>query len=121
MQVMFWGTVYPTLALLPRMIERRAGAVCNITSIGGKISLPQLLPYCCAKFAAVGFSEGLRAELRRHGIKVTTVVPGLMRTGSHLNAYFKGKHHDEFTWFSLGATLPLLAMNANRAARKIVA
>ena len=120
MQVMFWGTVYPTLALLPQMIERRAGAVCNITSIGGKISVPHLLPYCCAKFAAVGFSEGLRAELRRYGIKVTTVVPGLMRTGSHVNAYFKGNNQAEYSWFSLGATLPLVSMDATRAARKIV-
>ena len=121
MDVMFWGTVYPTLAVLPQMKQRGSGHVANITSIGGKISLPHLLPYSCAKFAAVGFSEGLRAELARHGIKVTTVVPGLMRTGSHLNAYFKGKNEDEFTWFSLGATLPVAAMNARRAARRIVA
>ncbi|HKW67349.1 MAG TPA: SDR family NAD(P)-dependent oxidoreductase, partial [Terriglobales bacterium] len=121
MDVMFWGTVYPTLAVLPQMRQRRSGHVANITSIGGKVSVPHLLPYSCAKFAAVGFSEGLRAEMARHGIQVTTVVPGLMRTGSHLNAYFKGKNEDEFTWFSLGATLPVAAMSARRAARRIVA
>jgi len=121
MDVMFWGTVYPTLTVLPQMRQRGSGHIACITSIGGKVSVPHLLPYTCAKFAAVGFSEGLRAELARHGIKVTTVVPGLMRTGSHLNAYFKGKNEDEFTWFSLGATLPVAAMNARRAARRIVA
>jgi short-subunit dehydrogenase len=121
MDVMFWGTVYPTLAVLPAMRKRGSGHIANITSIGGKVSVPHLLPYCCAKFAAVGFSEGLRAELGRHGVKVTTVVPGLMRTGSHLNAYFKGNNQDEFTWFSLGATLPVAAMSARRAARRIVA
>jgi len=121
MDVMFWGTVYPTLAVLPQMKQRGSGHIANITSIGGKVSVPHLLPYSCAKFAAVGFSEGLRAELGRHGIKVTTVVPGLMRTGSHLNAYFKGKNEDEFTWFSLGATLPVSAMSARRASRRIVA
>ncbi|HSB77129.1 MAG TPA: SDR family NAD(P)-dependent oxidoreductase [Terriglobales bacterium] len=120
MDVMFWGTVYPTLAVLPQMKRRGGGHIANITSIGGKVSVPHLLPYSCAKFAAVGFSEGLRAELGRRGIQVTTVVPGLMRTGSHLNAYFKGKNEDEFTWFSLGATLPVAAMSARRAARKIV-
>jgi short-subunit dehydrogenase len=120
MDVMFWGTVYPTLAVLPQMRQRGSGRIANITSIGGKVSVPHLLPYSCAKFAAVGFSEGLRAELARDGIKVTTVVPGLMRTGSHLNAYFKGKNEEEFTWFSLGATLPVAAMNARRAARRIV-
>lgn len=121
MDVMFWGTLYPTLAVLPQMRQRGSGHIACITSIGGKVSVPHLLPYSCAKFAAVGFSEGLRAELARHGIKVTTVVPGLMRTGSHLNACFKGKNEDEFTWFSLGATLPVAAMNARRAARRIVA
>ncbi len=121
MDVMFWGTVYPTLAVLPQMRQRGSGHIANITSIGGKVSVPHLLPYGCAKFAAVGFSEGLRADLGREGIKVTTVVPGLMRTGSHLNAYFKGKNEDEFTWFSLGATLPVAAMSARRAARRIVA
>jgi NAD(P)-dependent dehydrogenase (short-subunit alcohol dehydrogenase family) len=120
MDVMFWGMVYPTLAVLPQMKRRGSGRIANITSIGGKVSVPHLLPYSCAKFAAVGFSEGLRAELGREGIKVTTIVPGLMRTGSHLNAYFKGKNRDEFTWFSLGATLPVVAMSARRAARRIV-
>ena len=120
MGVMFWGAVYPTLALLPSMRARRAGRIVNITSIGGKVSVPHLLPYGAAKFAAVGFSEGLRAELARDGIVVVTVVPGLMRTGSHLNASFKGQHHQEFGWFSLGASLPITSISAEAAARRIV-
>jgi short-subunit dehydrogenase len=119
MNVIFWGTVHPTLAVLPQMLERGTGRIANITSIGGKVAVPHLLPYACAKFAAVGFSEGLRAEVARAGIKVTTVVPGLMRTGSHLNAYFKGDNRAEYTWFTLGATLPLVSLDARRAARKI--
>jgi short-subunit dehydrogenase len=120
MDVMFWGVVYPTLAVLPQMMRRRGGHIANITSIGGKVAVPHLLPYDCAKFAAVGFSEGLRAEALKDGVKVTTVCPGLMRTGSHLNAEFKGDHRAEYTWFSLGATSPLTAMDAHRAARNIV-
>jgi NAD(P)-dependent dehydrogenase (short-subunit alcohol dehydrogenase family) len=120
MDVMYWGVLYPTLAALPQMQERRSGWIVNITSIGGKLSPPHLLPYNSAKFAAVGLSEGLRAELARDGISVTTVVPGLMRTGSHLNAFFKGKQEREFTWFSLGASLPFLSMDAERAAAQIV-
>src|SRR5262249_16351115 len=54
------------------------------------------------------------------GIHVTTVVPGLMRTGSHLRAACKGQLEREFTWFALGATLSLLSMRAERAARQIV-
>ena len=120
MDIMYWGVVYPTLTVLPHMKARRTGRIANITSFGGKISVPHLLPYSAAKFAAVGFSEGLRAELLKDGIKVTTVCPGLMRTGSHLNAFFKGQHRREFTWFSFGATMPLVSIDARRAAHKIV-
>src|ERR671923_456935 len=120
LDVMFWGTLYPTLAVLPQMRARRSGHVVNITSIGGMVSVPHLLPYTCAKFAAVGLSEGLRAELGQEGIHVTTIVPGLMRTGSHLRAAFEGQQEREFTWFALGATLPLLSISAERAARQIV-
>src|SRR5438105_3378017 len=85
-----------------------------------KVSVPHLLPYSAAKFAVTGFSEGLRAELARSGIAVVTVVPWLMRTGSHLNAEFKGQHRREFGWFSLGATLPGVSISAEKAARQIV-
>lgn len=120
MDVMFWGVVYPTLAVLPQMIQNGAGNVVNITSVGGKVSVPHLVPYGCAKFAAVGFSEGIHAELKQFGINVTTVVPGLMRTGSHLNAFFKGKQKAEYTWFALSGTNPLFSISVERAARQIV-
>ena len=120
MDLMFWGTVYPTLALLPEMIVRGDGRIVNITSIGGKVSIPHLLPYSCAKFAAVGFSEGLHAEVKKFGVNVLTVAPGLMRTGSHINAYFKGKQKQEYGWFALSGTNPLLSVCAERAARQIV-
>ncbi len=118
--VMFWGMLYPTLAALPQLRKQHKGRVINITSIGGKISAPHLLPYNCAKFAAVGLSEGLRAELAGTGVTVTTVVPGLMRTGSHLRAFFKGDQRGEFAWFAVAASLPGLSMDARRAARRAV-
>jgi short-subunit dehydrogenase len=120
MNVMFWGTVHPTLAVLPQMLSHGRGKIVNITSIGGRVGVPHLLPYCCAKFACVGFSEGLHAELKRFGVHVLTVVPGLMRTGSHLHAQFKGKHKQEFGWFALSGTNPLASISARRAAQKIV-
>jgi short-subunit dehydrogenase len=120
LDVMFWGVLYPTLAVVPQMRARHRGRIVTITSIGGMVSVPHLLPYTCAKFAALGLSEGLRAELGREGIHVTTIVPGLMRTGSHLRASFEGQQEREFTWFALGATLPLVSMSAERAARQIV-
>lgn len=121
MATMFWGTVYPALAALPRMRRQGGGRIVNITSIGGKVSVPHLLSYSAAKFAAAGFSEGLRAEVAKDGIDVLTVVPGLMRTGSHVNAIFKGQHEREYTWFGLGASMPLLTIEASEAARQIVA
>jgi NAD(P)-dependent dehydrogenase (short-subunit alcohol dehydrogenase family) len=120
LDVMFWGVVHPTLAALPRMLGRRNGRIVNITSIGGKVSVPHLLPYGSAKFAAVGFSEGLGAELEGTGIRVVTVVPGLMRTGSFMGAEFKGGLEKEATWFSALASLPVISMDAERAARQVV-
>jgi short-subunit dehydrogenase len=108
------------LTALPVMRRQGHGRIVTIASVGGKMSVPHLLPYSTAKFAAVGFSEGLRAELGRGPVTVTTVVPGLMRTGSHLQARFTGQAGKEFTWFSLGASLPLVSMDAERAARQII-
>lgn len=120
LHVNFWGVVLPTLAALPHL-RRSRGRIVTITSIGGKVAAPHLLPYDSAKFAAVGFSEGLAAELAREGVRVTTVVPGLMRTGSPLNAFFKGAATREQAWFTLSDSVPGVAMNAERAARRIVA
>jgi NAD(P)-dependent dehydrogenase (short-subunit alcohol dehydrogenase family) len=116
----FWGPLYAILAVLPQMRRRRQGRIVNIASIGGKLSVPHLLPYSASKFALVGLSEGLRAELARAGIVVTTVCPGLMRTGSPRHALFKGHHRVEYAWFSIADALPGTSMDAMRAAREIV-
>ena len=120
MAVMFWHLVHTTFAVLPGMRQRGFGRIVNVTSIGGKIGVPHLLPYNCAKFAAVGFSETLRAEVAKDGIAVTTVVPGLMRTGSHVNAYFKGQHRLEYGLFSPLSSLPGTSVSAEHAAASIV-
>jgi short-subunit dehydrogenase len=119
--VMFWGTVHTTLAALEYMRDRHSGNIVNIASISGKISVPHLLPYACAKSAVVGFSSGLRSEVSGDGIAVTTVLPGQLRTGSHLRAGYKGDPAREFAWFAIGSSLPLASMDAQRAARRIVA
>ena len=119
MNTIFWGAYHATMAVLPQMYERHHGQIVNITSIGGKISVPHLLSYSSAKFALEGFSEGLHSELAQEGIHVLTVAPGLMRTGSQVNAFAKGKHEAEYTWFSLAATLPITSISAKRAAQQI--
>lgn len=119
--IMFWGVLYPTYAVLPQMLDRGDGRIVNVTSIGGKISVPYLLPYNAAKFAAVGFSEGIRTELASKGVLVTTVVPGLMRTGSYGAALFKGRREMLYSLFTPLSSLPVTTISGRRAARKIVA
>ena len=120
MDTNFWGALHAIQAVLPAMRARGAGRIVNVASIGGRISVPHLLPYSASKFALVGLSEGLRAELAADGIQVTTVCPGLMRTGSPRHAWFKGQHRAEYAWFSVADALPLVSMDAERAAHQIV-
>ncbi len=120
MGIHFWAPLNAILAVLPEMEERGEGRIVNISSIGGKVAIPHLVPYCASKFALVGLSEGLRAELAEKGIQVTTVCPGLMRTGSPMHAFFKGKHQAEYAWFKLSDSLPGLSISAERAAVQII-
>lgn len=119
MDVIFWGTLYPTLAVMPSYMARQSGKIVNISSIGGKVSVPHLAPYSAAKFAVAGLSEGLRSELAKHNVTVTAIFPGLIRTGSYRNAHFHGDPAAEAEWFSAGASLPGLTLSASRAARMI--
>ena len=120
LQTHFWAMYDMVEAALPYLERAERARIVNVTSIGGKVSVPHLLAYCVGKFAAVGYSEGLRASLSRSKIGVTTVVPGLMRTGSPRNAWFKGQHRKEYAWFSISDALPLFSVSAASAARAIV-
>lgn len=117
----FWGPLYTTLEVLPEMTARRAGRIVNVASIGGKVAFPHLLPYSTGKFALVGFSTGLRAEVARYGVAVTTVCPGPLRTGCHLNAEFKGRHREEYRWFAANSAVPGWSTSAESAAQSILA
>jgi NAD(P)-dependent dehydrogenase (short-subunit alcohol dehydrogenase family) len=119
LDVHLWGTLHVTRATLP-FLEREGGRIINICSIGGRIPVPHLSAYCASKFAQVGLSEVMAEELRAKGIRVTTILPGLMRTGSHRQAWFKGHHAGEYGMFSLIGGLPITSMGAERAARLIL-
>ena len=119
MAMHFWAPLHAMLAVLPSMRQRGAGRVVNISSLGGKVALPHMAPYSASKFALVGLSEGFRAELRQHGISVTTVCPGLLRTGSVGHVEVKGQHEKEFAWFSIADSLPGFTLSAEQAARQI--
>jgi NAD(P)-dependent dehydrogenase (short-subunit alcohol dehydrogenase family) len=115
-----WGPLYAILAALPHLSQSATPRIVNVSSIGGKLAVPHLLPYSASKFALVGLSEGLRVELAARGIAVTTVCPGLMRTGSTYNASFKGHHRQEFAWFHTADAIPGISTDARVAARRII-
>jgi len=116
----FWGPLHLMLELVPVMRRRGFGRIVNISSIGGRIAVPHLAPYSASKFALTGLSDAVRAELEPHGIRVTTVCPGLMRTGSPMNAQMKGNHEAEYAWFAVSSSVPGLTISAERAAARIL-
>jgi NAD(P)-dependent dehydrogenase (short-subunit alcohol dehydrogenase family) len=120
LDIHFWGPLRAMRAAIPRMRRQGGGRIVNIASIGGLVAIPHLAPYSASKFALVGLSDAFRAELARDNILVTTVSPGLMRTGSPPNAKFKGQHKEEYRWFAASDAFPLLSIAADRAARQIV-
>jgi NAD(P)-dependent dehydrogenase (short-subunit alcohol dehydrogenase family) len=116
----FWGPLFTILAALPHMRHAGDRRIVNISSIGGKIAVPHVVPYSASKFALTGLSEGLRAELAEEGFAVTTVCPGLMRTGSTYNALFKGRHQAEFVWFHVSDSMPVVSISVHRAAKQVI-
>ncbi len=120
MAVHFWAPLHTMLAAIPAMRRRGGGRIANVSSIGGKIGVPHMVPYCASKFALTGLSDSMRNELAKDSIFVTTVCPGLMRTGSPFNAWFKGRHRDEFTWFAVSDSMPLLTVSGERAAWDVI-
>jgi short-subunit dehydrogenase len=116
----FWGPLHLMFEIVPSMRRRGFGRIVNITSIGGRIAVPHMAPYTASKFALVGLSDAVRTELDQYGIRVTTVVPGPMRTGGPMNADMKGRHEAEYAWFAISHALPGLSTSAERAARQIL-
>jgi NAD(P)-dependent dehydrogenase (short-subunit alcohol dehydrogenase family) len=120
MNVHFWGPLHTMLAVAPHMRSRGGGRIVNVSSIGGRIGVPHLSSYCASKFALSGLSDSVRAEFAKDRIYITTVCPGLMRTGSPFNAWFKGRHRDEFTWFAISDSVPVASIDGRRAALQLV-
>lgn len=121
MRIHFWAPFELVMQVVPHMRKNGGGRIVNISSIGGKIAVPHMAPYSASKFALTGFSDAIRAELARDNIYVTTVTPGMMRTGSQGQAKLKGDHAAEFKWFEMSTKLPFASISAERAARKILA
>ena len=120
MQLNFWAAFHVNRAARPHLHGERGARIVNVASIGGRIAVPHLAPYSASKFALVGYSSALATELARENIRVTTVSPGLLRTGSHARAEFKGRYAEEFDWFATSNNFPLDSTSAESAARQIV-
>jgi short-subunit dehydrogenase len=120
MRVHLWAPVILTMQVIPHLRANGGGRIVNISSIGGKMAVPHMVPYCTSKFALTGFSDSIRSEVARDKIYITTVTPGLMRTGSHVFAKFKGDHSAEYAWFSFASHTPIISISVERAAAKIL-
>jgi short-subunit dehydrogenase len=120
MDTNLWSALYTIKAALPQFMSQGEGRIVNICSLGGKIAVPHMLPYSVSKFAMVGLSEGLGAELKKDNILVTTVIPNLMRTGSPRNIWVKGDHQAEYEWFKMADSLPFLSQDAEEAAKAVI-
>ena len=113
----FWGPLHMMLRLIPVM-RRRASAASSTSrrSAEDRRAAPgAVLRQQVRAHRPVG---AVRAEIAKDGIHVTTVCPGLMRTGSPFNAWFKGRHDEEFAWFAIADSLPVVSIAAARAARR---
>lgn len=117
--IMLRGPINMVHAVLPRMRSRDRGRIGIVTSIGGVIATPHLVPYSVAKFGAVGFGRGLTEELSGTGITVSTIIPGLMRTGGHWNGKYRGHASQEYAWFATLSSVPVVSIDVERAARLI--
>ena len=74
-KVNLFGPYYVTRAVLPEMIERKSGEVINVSSTAGKNGSAAASAYSASKFGLIGLSESLMQEVRKHNIRVTTLLP----------------------------------------------
>ncbi len=118
--VHFWGAYHLTEAVRPHLPRDASARIGYVSSVGGRVAAPHMAAYAAGKYALVGYADAMRSELAAEGVRVTTITPGLMRTGSHVNAVTKGQHEKEYAWFSILDANPLVSTSAESAARQIV-
>jgi NADP-dependent 3-hydroxy acid dehydrogenase YdfG len=83
------GLLYVSKAIMPLMVERKAGHIVNISSVAGKYTYQNGAVYCASKKAVEAISEGMRLDLTQHGIKITNIAPGAVET-NFSKVRFKG-------------------------------
>ena len=81
-----FGLMSVTRAFLPKMVERKSGRIINVSSVGGRVTLPYFGVYNSTKYAVESLSDALRYELRAFGIDVALIEPGVIRTNFEATA-----------------------------------
>lgn len=90
-----WGVVHGCHFFAPKMAARGRGQIINIASAAGYYNSPTMTAYGTTKYAVVGLSEGLRAELAPHGVGVSVVCPGFINTPIIANMRMRGADYPE--------------------------
>ncbi len=80
METNYFGMIYCIKNFLPSMLEKKSGHIVNVASVAASFGLPGIASYCASKFAMLGFSEGLKHELKDTGVGITVVSPIMVRT-----------------------------------------
>jgi NAD(P)-dependent dehydrogenase (short-subunit alcohol dehydrogenase family) len=89
----FWGVANGCKAFLPQLLRKPEAHIVNLSSVFGIIGVPTQAAYNAAKFAVRGYTESLRQELRKTGVRVTCVHPG----GINTNIARRGRHYEDAT------------------------
>ncbi|GGO34386.1 ketoacyl reductase [Deinococcus humi] len=119
MEVNTFAPLRLTRLALPEL-RRSGGRVLLVSSVGGQVAIPHLAPYSVSKFALTGLGQALRAELAQDGVGVTTVCPTVMRTGSPRQATVKGQYRKEYGLFATVDNFPLISLDTEVAAKRMV-
>ena len=80
METNYFGMIYCIKNFLPSMLDKKSGHIVNVASVAASFGLPGISSYCASKFAMLGFSEGLKHELKNTGVGITVVSPIMVRT-----------------------------------------
>jgi short-subunit dehydrogenase len=80
METNYFGMIYCIKNFLPSMLDKQSGHIVNVASVAASFGLPGMASYCASKFAMLGFSEGLKHELKNTGVGITVVSPIMVRT-----------------------------------------
>jgi short-subunit dehydrogenase len=120
MKIHLYAIINAIKIAVPHFRKQNRGRILNICSLGGKFAVPHMAPYNASKFALAGLSQAIQPELALDNIVMTTAFPTVMRTGSPIQAVFKGDYRKEFKIFETLDNAPFLSMSADKAAKKIL-